>query len=82
MFKRGTLNIVIEEAATMRELKADYNDLKMRYEMLLAENHAISLKFGFEVQVNNELIDLCRANGIKYRSNLDSSKWANLAKTV
>ena len=59
----------------MLSLREELESIRAKLETLQLDYTALSVKYGYEVSVNCELIDLCRAHGIKYRSGLDISKW-------
>lgn len=51
--------------------------LKVRedeYSKLKQEYHALERRFGYEVLLNGELIDILKANGIAFREHLEYKK--------
>lgn len=65
------LHIVLEEAETVMKLKQQLSDALERYTVLEKRMHHIEQKFGEEVYLNNELVSLCRVNGISFKKHME-----------
>lgn len=71
------LRIEYVETTEQLALRDDLASAQAALEKLKRDYRSLEVRFGYEITVNSELIDLCRANGIRYRSGLDMSTWKN-----
>lgn len=63
------------ETAEQLALRDSLASSQAALEKLRKDYQRLEVRFGYEVTINNELVDLCRTHGIRYRSALDSSTW-------
>lgn len=67
------LYLVLEhrQADVLLRLRAQNDALKHQVEVLSQRVITLEQRFGFEVMLNSELIDLCNLNNIPYRETLN-----------
>lgn len=68
------LHIILEDAQKVKDLETALEKAQVQIEELKTSNHNLVMKHGREVLLNNELIDLCRANDIQFRELLDNNE--------
>ena len=69
------VHIVHEEAAKVKGLRRELDKIRDELVEVRRRYQALEVKYGYEIHVNSELIDLCRLHGIKYRPGLDIANW-------
>lgn len=71
--KLGTRYLVLEHRRPEREtaLMREVAQLRAEIETQRRAYHMLEDRFGVEVYLNAELVDLLKANGIRYRAQLD-----------
>lgn len=57
-----------------KRLRDQLNDAHAEIEKLKHEHHILEIKYGWEITLNNELIDLCNQYHVPYRDLLDFRK--------
>jgi hypothetical protein len=69
------IKIFLEDARKVRDLEERVKALERERERLRRDVLDLEYKFRCESIVNQELIDLCRASGVKFRPGLDARTW-------
>ena len=64
------LNVSLEEAAVVRQLRSQVSDLEAQVERLQGELNRLEYLYRCETLVNCELTDLCRAHKIRIRPSM------------
>lgn len=67
----GRFYVELHNSEAFLELQGRCSALELQCESLTRQLHEVSLKYGQELFINSELIDLCREHGISFRPALD-----------
>ena len=71
---QSCINIILHRPETERNLEAKIRVLEMEVDKLRKEFHSLENKYGYECNLNNELIDILRSKNIPFRPALESAK--------
>ena len=74
MMKKSYFILEHRNSDAFNRLRLERDSLKLELAALLAKYNDLSMRYGVEIYTNNELCDLCRANGISFRPALDRAK--------
>lgn len=70
-----TLNVFMQNSDYVKQLEQERDEAIQRAAELKVKYQAISRKCTDEQYVNIELIDICKANGYRFRPGLDMRNW-------
>lgn len=72
--KKQYLIIEHRSAAALQRAHDQIRQLRQQLEDLQQQYQHLEIRYGWEVMLNNELVDLCREKGVNFRPALDRSK--------
>lgn len=70
-----TLKIILEPSEEVQSLRRRVAELEGKLEEMRAQRDRAEYKYGCEVVINGELVDLCREHGLRVREALRSRPW-------
>lgn len=69
--KRSYIIVEHRNPEYVKTLRVQLQEAHQKINNLSRELHALEIRYGYEVNLNNELVDLCRSHGVPFRETLD-----------